>query len=71
MDSILASPMALFLASLIIGMIAALCGGALSGYAIGGRDLGAEVATQVGGLFGAMSGLPGVAIALLIIAILN
>lgn len=50
-----------------IGIVASMAGGALAGYAIGGRDLGAELAIQLGGLFGTLSGVPGVALALLLI----
>jgi hypothetical protein len=55
---------------LAIGLVSSLTGGAVSGYLIGGRYLGAEVATQIGGLFGALSGLPGIALALIAFALL-
>ncbi len=58
------------LALLAIGTVASLIGGALSGYTIAGRDLGAEVSTQIGGLFGMLSGIPGIALALLILALM-
>jgi len=53
------------------GGLAALIGGALSGYVIGGKDLGAALSTQIGGLFGVLSGLPGVALALFILMLIG
>jgi hypothetical protein len=63
----LAEPVIWFFALWTIGIAASMAGGALAGYAIGGRDLGAELATQLGGLFGVLSGIPGVALALLLV----
>lgn len=63
----LAEAVVWFFALWAIGFAASLLGGALAGYAIGGRDLGAELATQLGGMFGALSGLPGIALALIVI----
>jgi hypothetical protein len=70
MENMFGAPM-LAVAALVTGAIAALLGGALSGYIIGGKDLGAEVATQIGGLFGALSGLPGIAAALIILMLIG
>jgi hypothetical protein len=62
-----AEPVIWFFALWAIGIAASLLGGGLAGLAIGGRDLGVELATQLGGLFGALSGLPGTALALILI----
>ncbi len=71
MESLMQQPVLWSLVLLAIGLVCALAGGAIAGLMIGGRDLGAEVATQMGGLFGAFSGLPGIAIALLLLAVLG
>lgn len=63
----LGQPVVWFFVLWVLGIFASMAGGAFVGYAIGGRDLGAELAVQLGGLFGALSGVPGVALALILI----
>ena len=52
-----------------LAFLSSLTGGALAGMAIAGKQFGAQLATQMGGLFGLLAGVPGVAVALLILAL--
>jgi hypothetical protein len=56
---------------LAIGALGSLAGGALGGIAIGGKQFGAELATQMGGLFGLLVGAPGVAVALILLSLIG
>lgn len=57
------------LALVSLAFLSSLTGGALAGMIIAGKQFGAQLATQMGGLFGLLAGVPGVALALLIIAL--
>jgi hypothetical protein len=63
-DSLLQQPALWTLGILAIGILASLAGGALAGIVIGGKQFGLELATQMGGLFGLLAGIPGLVIAL-------
>jgi hypothetical protein len=67
--SLLAQPLIWAPALLALGFIAAMAGGALSGLMIAGRQLGSEVATQIGALFGLIAGVPGITAALIALAL--
>ena len=56
---------------LAIGILASLAGGALAGIVIGGKQFGLELATQMGGLFGLLAGVPGLLIAFLALALIG
>ena len=70
-ESLLQQPLIWSLALLAIGFISAMIGGAVSGFVIAGKELGAEVATQMGALFGLFSGFPGIAVALVTLALVG
>ena len=70
-EALIQQPVIWLLAALAIGILASLVGGALAGIAIGGKQFGLELATQMGGLFGLLAGVPGVAIALLALALIG
>jgi hypothetical protein len=59
------------LALLAIGFFSSLVGGVLSGIAIGGRQLGLQLSTQMGGLFGLLAGFPGITLALIIFVLIG
>jgi hypothetical protein len=71
LESVLAQPVIWSLAVLAIGALGSLAGGALTGLAIGGRQFGLELATQMGGLFGLLVGAPGVAVALILLSLVG
>lgn len=71
LDGIVQNPAIWSLLLLVIGAFGALAGGALSGVAIGGSQFGLQLATQMGGLFGLIAGAPGIALALLLLALLG
>jgi nitrogen fixation/metabolism regulation signal transduction histidine kinase len=50
-----------------LAFMSSMAGGALSGMVIAGKQFGAQLATQMGGLFGLLAGVPGVVLALLIL----
>lgn len=70
-QSLLQQPVIWSLAVLAIGIFASLAGGALAGIAIGGKQFGLQLATQMGGLFGLLSGVPGLVIALAALALIG
>ena len=70
-ESLLEHPVIWSLAALSIGILASLAGGALAGIAIGGKQFGLPLATQMGGLFGLLAGVPGLVIALVALALLG
>jgi nitrogen fixation/metabolism regulation signal transduction histidine kinase len=70
-QSLLQQPVIWSLAVLAIGIVASLAGGALAGIAIGGKQFGLQLAVQMGGLFGLLAGIPGVAIALVALALIG
>ena len=49
--------------------VAAMVGGAVSGIALAGKDLGNELAAMMGAMFGPTGAVPGVLIALVILAL--
>lgn len=65
-DSLSQYPMIWPLALLAIGFFSSLAGGAFTGIAIGGRQFGWQLSTQIGGLFGLIAGFPGIVLAFLI-----
>ena len=71
MQSLLQHPVIWPLAVLAIGILASLAGGALAGIAIGGKQFGLALATQMGGLFGLLAGIPGLVIALVALALIG
>jgi hypothetical protein len=71
MQSLLQHPAIWPLAVLAIGILASLAGGALAGIAIGGKQFGLALATQMGGLFGLLAGIPGLVIALVALALIG
>lgn len=71
MDTLLQQPVTWSLAALAIGVLASLAGGALAGIAIGGKQFGLELATQMGGLFGLLAGAPGIVVAVIILALIG
>ncbi len=70
-ESLLQQPVIWSLAVLAIGVLASLAGGALAGIAIGGKQFGLQLATQMGGLFGLLAAVPGLVIALLALALIG
>jgi hypothetical protein len=54
-----------------LGVIASLIGGALAGMTIGGKQFGWQLAIQMGGLFGSLAGIPGIAIALVALTMIG
>lgn len=71
MQSLLEQPILWSFAALVIGILASLAGGALAGIAIGGKQFGLQLAVQMGGLFGLLAGIPGLAVALLALALIG
>lgn len=59
------------LALIGLAFLASLAGGAVAGMVIAGKQFGAELAVQMGGLFGLLAGVPGIALALLILALIG
>jgi hypothetical protein len=55
------------LLALAAGIAGALVGGALSGLKIGGAALGNQLAALLGGLYGLLASIPGVAIGLAVL----
>jgi hypothetical protein len=70
-ETLLQQPAIWFLAVLATGVLASLAGGALAGVAIGGKQFGMQLAVQMGGLFGMLAGIPGVALALIALALIG
>jgi nitrogen fixation/metabolism regulation signal transduction histidine kinase len=70
-QSLLQQPVIWSLAVLAVGVLASLAGGALAGIAIGGKQFGLQLATQMGGLFGLLAAVPGLVIALLALALIR
>lgn len=71
MESLSAAPYLWPLAILLIGTAASLAGGALSGIVIGGKHLGPNLAALMGAFFGPLAGTTGLAIGLLVLALLG
>lgn len=55
--------------ALVLGVLAALGAGALSGIRIGGAELGNELAAYMGTLYGLIAGVPAVVIGLAMVAL--
>ena len=70
-ESLLQQPAFWTLGALAIGILASLAGGALAGIVIGGKQFGLQLATQMGGLFGLLAGIPGLVIALAAITLIG
>jgi hypothetical protein len=70
-ESLLQQSVIWSLAVLAVGVLASLAGGALAGIAIGGKQFGLQLATQMGGLFGLLAAVPGLVIALLALALIG
>ncbi len=71
MQSLLQQPVIWSLAVLAMGIFASLAGGAVAGIVIGGKQFGLQLATQMGGLFGLLAGVPGIFIALVALALIG
>jgi ABC-type phosphate transport system permease subunit len=57
--------------ALIVGTMASIIGGALGGIFVGGRALGNELAALMGGFYGPLAGVPGIVVALVVLAVLS
>lgn len=57
----------LFVLTLILGIAAALGGGAVSGIRIGGAALGKQLAAYMGALYGLLAGTVGVLVGLVVL----
>jgi len=55
----------------VIGSVASLAGGALSGVLVGGKALGNELAAMMGGFYGPLAGIPGVIIGLIALKLIG
>lgn len=60
----------LLILSLILGLAAALGGGALSGFVIGRSALGGQLAAYMGALYGIMAGIGAVVLTLFVLALI-
>ncbi len=58
-----------FILALVVGIVAALGAGALSGIRIGGAELGNELASYMGMLYGLIAGGAAVVIGLVLVAL--
>jgi len=57
--------------ALSTGTAASIIGGALGGMAIGGKALGNELAAMMGGFYGPLAGFAGVALGLIVLALVG
>ena len=64
------TPLALVLA-LVGGALASIAGGAVGGMIIGGKALGNELAAMLGGFYGPLAGVAGIAVGLVALAIIG
>lgn len=71
MQTLLQQPIIWTSAVFALGVLGSLVGGALTGMTIGGKQFGWQLAIQMGGLFGLLAGIPGVAIALVALALIG
>jgi hypothetical protein len=71
MQAWLQQPVICSSAAFALGVLASLLGGALVGMTIGGKQFGWQLAIQMGGLFGMLAGIPGVAIAFVALALIG
>jgi hypothetical protein len=51
-------------------MAASIVGGALGGIAVGGKAIGNELAAMMGGFYGPLAGFTGIALGLIVLALL-
>jgi hypothetical protein len=54
--------------ALIVGTAASIVGGALGGIAVGGKDIGNELAAMMGGFYGPLAGVAGMVLGLIVLA---
>jgi hypothetical protein len=59
------------LTALICGGIASVIGGAAGGVMVGGKSLGNQLAAFMGGFYGPLAGIAGVAIGLLVLKVIG
>ncbi len=64
-------PAAAAVSALVVGVAASLVGGAAGGVLIGGKALGNELAATMGGFFGPLAGVTGIAIGLIALALIG
>jgi hypothetical protein len=57
--------------SLGLALLAALAGGGLGGVAIGGKDLGVQLAGAIGAFFGAVTGMLGVGLGFVLLLVIG
>ena len=58
-------------AAFVVGVVCSLIGGALGGVFVGGKDLGAGLAATMGGFYGPLAGVAGVAIGLIVLVLIH
>ena len=71
MEQVAADPYLWPLGILLIGTAASVAGGALGGLLVGGRDLGPGLAATMGAIFGPLAGAGGIALGLIVLALLG
>jgi hypothetical protein len=71
MERLAADPYLWFLTLVLIAAAASMIGGALSGIAIAGRELGIHLAALMGAFFGPLAGTSGVAVGLVALALIG
>lgn len=70
-DTLQHTSVLMIVAALALAFVASLAGGAVGGIYTGGKVLGNELAAMLGGLYGPLAGVTGVAIAFLILALVG
>jgi hypothetical protein len=57
--------------ALVVATFASIAGGAVGGIAVGGKALGNELAAMLGGFYGPLAGVAGIAIGLMVLAMIG
>ncbi|MEM9387298.1 MAG: hypothetical protein AAGA68_19725 [Pseudomonadota bacterium] len=61
---------ATLLLAIVLAFAAGIAGGAIGGVAVGGKHIGNDLAAMMGGFYGPLAALPGIALALIILTFL-
>jgi hypothetical protein len=57
--------------ALVVATFASIAGGVVGGIAVGGKALGNELAAMLGGFYGPLAGITGIAIGLIALAMIG
>lgn len=70
-EAVISHPLFIAAVALILGVAASIAGGILGGILVGAKSLGRDLAATMGSIYGPLAGFTGVALGLVVLALIH